>query len=94
MFQVQLDEKTEAWLKTKDALTIQRLELNGCCVPNAEVQKKFAIPENEESFYKVDDYVIPIYIDKGLDFKEKTVTLQLRGFKPFLSLQVEGLVRF
>lgn len=94
MFKIQLNNKTESWLKTKKALTIKRLELNGCCVPNMEVQKEFEVPKNTEHFYRVADQIIPIYIEKGLNFKEETIILQLRGFKPFLTLHVEGLVRF
>lgn len=92
--QIIMDEKTKNWLSAKKAVTISPLELNGCCVPNAEVQVKFSTPDFKQHFHHVTDQCIPIYIDKRLDFKQNKVILQLKGFKPFLTLQVDGLVRF
>lgn len=92
--QVTMDEKTKNWLTTKKALTISPLELNGCCVPNAEVQTTYTVPKFKQRYEHIENQCIPIYIDKRLDFKQNKVILQLKGFRPFLTLQVEGLVRF
>lgn len=89
-----MDEKTKKYLETKEALTISPLELNGCCVPNAEVDVQFTTPEQKNPYNHITDQGIPIYIDKRLDFKKDTVVLKVKGFKPFTTLQVEGLVRF
>lgn len=92
--QIMMDDKTRDFLTTKEALTISRLQLNGCCVPTIEVETTFSTPNLEQEYYHIIDQVIPIYIEKSLEFKENQVKLRLMKFRPFTSIQVDGLKRF
>ena len=88
--QIVMDEQTKQFLSTKKVLTISRFKQNHSCVPAIEVTTTFLNPSNKQRYYHISRYSIPIYIEKGLDFKENKVIIKKR----FASICVEGLIRF
>ncbi|MEB1807420.1 MAG: Fe-S oxidoreductase [Bacillaceae bacterium] len=91
--QIIMDNKAQTWLRDKGKeLTIQLPKTMGCCIGGPmELQTQLGKPKEITAFEKVTLDDLTLFIEKNLNLKDNTLTLELTGFGWFKSISAEGL---
>ncbi|WP_169819164.1 CC/Se motif family (seleno)protein [Anaerobacillus arseniciselenatis] len=91
-----MDHKTKTWIKKKgNYLTIKTVRVAGCCVGRPiDLLTKVGKPNELKMFHQISLDDITVYVQKGVNFKNDQITLNLFGIGLFKIITAEATSRF
>lgn len=90
---IYMEDKAKDFLEKKyNILTISRLDIDRGCAGFEDLEVTYSKPQrkNYDTYYCKN---ITVYIQKGLEFKNKRVEIVISGIGPFKTIAVDGLKR-
>lgn len=89
---LELDDEVKKWIRSKgNQLTVQMLEVRGCCAPDIQDLVVLPVkPKNTQHFREFNIDNLTIYVHKHISLKEKLI-LKLRGFGIFKTVSAKAV---
>ena len=91
-----MDHKTKSWIEKKgNYLTVKTVKAAGRCIGRPiDLSTEIGKPNELQMFHQISLEDITVYVQKGVNFKEDQITLNLFGVGFFKIITAQGITRF